>query len=265
MRLGLECVRHVDRGGKWKEGRKGGREKGRDDRRGRRVPVSAADTPAGSLGFAGGAEGVKGSEGRHGRGREGRPEGTFEGGVVPSAFGQLLYEADEFGGVEGLGEKRVDADLQPRLDLELRTGADDGEGQAAGTGIGTQPGGGAQAVEPRHRDVEGDDIGADLMNDIQTLGTISRGHDLETLQFEVDPDQLPDDLVVVHNKNPAGHARHNSRVGRDRPPRPAFAYFHGTDRAPTRPAPGSQNPFLITPNELVGFYPSQRNAPDTPP
>ncbi|GAA0321079.1 hypothetical protein GCM10009540_45960 [Streptomyces turgidiscabies] len=103
------------------------------------------------------------------------------------------------------------------------------------------------------------------MNDIQTLGTISRGHDLETLQFEVDPDQLPDDLVVVHNKHPAGRAWHKSRVGRDRPPRPAFAHFHAPDRAPAKSTAGSRNPFLITPNELVGFYPSQRNAPDTPP
>jgi hypothetical protein len=44
------------------------------------------------------------------------------------------------------------------------------------------------------------------MHDFQTLGTIGRGHDLEALQLEIDPDQLPDDLVVVHNKHPARSA-----------------------------------------------------------
>lgn len=72
------------------------------------------------------------------------------------------------------------------------------------------------------------------MNNIQTLDTIGRGHDLETLQLEIDPDQLPDDLVVVHNKHPTRRAWHNSRVGADRPPRPGFPHFH-----PARePAPG---------------------------
>lgn len=196
----------------------------RDGKTGRTVPGSAAGAPAGALGFVGGTEGWR--------------EGALEGRAVPSPLGQLPYEADEFGGVEGLGEKGVDADIEAGLDLVLRTGADDGEGQVASTGVSAQAGGGAQTVEPGHRDVEGDDIGAHLMNDFQTLGTVSSGHDLETLQFEVDPDQLPDDLVVVHNKHPAGHAWHKSRVGRDRPPRPAFPHFHARERAPAR-SPGT--------------------------
>ncbi|MGW1223975.1 hypothetical protein [Streptomyces sp. NPDC001478] len=44
------------------------------------------------------------------------------------------------------------------------------------------------------------------MNEIQTLDTIGRGHDLEALQLEIDPDQLPDDLVVVDNKHAAARA-----------------------------------------------------------
>lgn len=75
-----------------------------------------------------------------------------------------------------------------------------------GARIGTKPGRGPEPVEARHNDIEGDHIGPNLMNDIQTLGTIGRGHHLETLQFEIDPDQLPDDLVVVHNKHPARRA-----------------------------------------------------------
>ncbi|GAA2762993.1 hypothetical protein GCM10010103_20340 [Streptomyces paradoxus] len=103
------------------------------------------------------------------------------------------------------------------------------------------------------------------MNDIKTLGTIGRGHDLQPLQLEVDPDQLPDDLVVVHNKHPTRRAWHNSRVGRPRPPRPGFPHFHPA-RAPDTHAPGSENPFMTTPRELVVFYPSPRAiAPDTPP
>ncbi|GGT99418.1 hypothetical protein GCM10010272_50230 [Streptomyces lateritius] len=44
------------------------------------------------------------------------------------------------------------------------------------------------------------------MDDIQTLGTIGRGHDLEALQLEIDPDQLPDHSVVIDNEHAAGHA-----------------------------------------------------------
>ncbi len=116
---------------------------------------------------------------------------------------QPPYELHEFVGLEGLGEEGVDADVEAGFDLVLRTGTDDGEGQIAGPRVGTQPGGGPEPVQPRHDDIERDDIGLHLMDDIQTLGTIGRGHDLEALQLEIDPDQLPDDLVVVHNKHPA--------------------------------------------------------------
>ncbi|GHI04968.1 hypothetical protein Scel_32890 [Streptomyces cellostaticus] len=104
------------------------------------------------------------------------------------------------------------------------------------------------------------------MHHIQTLGTIGRGHDLKPLQLEVDPDQLPDDLVVVHNKHPTRRAWHNSRVGPPRPPRPGFPHFHPHRGTHPRRAPGNQ--FLITPEDLLGFYPSPRarsSAPDTPP
>ncbi|GAB2857908.1 hypothetical protein GCM10027074_26220 [Streptomyces deserti] len=110
------------------------------------------------------------------------------------------------------------------------------------------------------------------MNDFQTLGTIGRGHDLEALQLEVDPDQLPDDLVVVHNKNPARRAWHNSRVGPDRPPRPGFAHFHpvrGTRTprrdatAPSRPA---GKPVPDHPGGAGSVLPvAASNATDTPP
>ncbi len=95
-----------------------------------------------------------------------------------------------------------------------------------GTGIGAQPGRGAQSVQPGHDDVERHDVGPHLVHHVQTLGTIGRGHDLEPFQFEVDPDQLPDDLVVVHNKHPTRGAWHKSRVGPDRPRRPGFPHFH---------------------------------------
>ncbi len=200
--------------------------------------------------------------------------GTAEGGRVTVAspaspsltvsLHQLPYEPHEFGGLERLGEEGVDADTEPGLDLVLRTGTHDREGQITGPRIGTEAGGGPQPVEPGHDDIKGDDIGAYLMNDIQTLGTVSRGHDLETLQLEVDPDQLPDDLVVVHNKHPAGRAWHNSRVGRHPRPRPAFPHFPSSGAATPLPR-HPQNLFMGTLKELVGFYPSQRNAPDTPP
>ncbi|GGX84584.1 hypothetical protein GCM10010510_32030 [Streptomyces anandii JCM 4720] len=111
------------------------------------------------------------------------------------------------------------------------------------------------------------------MHDIKTLGTIGRGHDLETLELEIDPDQLPDHLVVVHNKHPARSGWHNSRVGRPRPPRPGFPHFrpvrgtppHKVDATVTRVRTGKT--FMTTPTELVVFYPSPRRhpAPDAPP
>lgn len=181
---------------------------------------------------------------------------------------QLPHEGDEFGRFEGLGEKGVDADVEPGLDLVLRTGADDGEGKASRPGVTTQPGGGTETVESGHGHVEGDEVGPHLMNDVQALGTIGRGHHLEALQLEVDPDQLPDDLVVVYNKHPAGRAWHNSRVGPPAPPRPGFPHFHpvrATSPSSTPPS-AHRKPFMISLAELVGFYPSPPNkAPDTPP
>lgn len=138
---------------------------------------------------------------------------------------QFLHHPYEFGRLEGLGKKGVDPDVEPALDLVLGTGADDGEGKIAGPRIGAKPSRSPQPVEPRHHDIERDHIGLHLMHDVQTLGTVGGGHDLETLQLEVDPDQLPDDLVVVHNKHPTERAWHNSRVGRPRAPRPGFPYF----------------------------------------
>lgn len=170
----------------------------------------------------------------------------------PPELHQLPDEPYKFRGLEGLGEEGVDTGVEAALDLVLSAGADDGERKVLGARVGPEQSGGPQTVETGHDDIEGDHIGLHLMNDIQTLGTIGRGHDLETLQFEIDPDQLADDLVVVHNKHPTRRPWHNSRVGPDRPPRPGFPDFHPT-RAPT-PA----NPFLITPTELVVFYPSPR-------
>lgn len=151
---------------------------------------------------------------------------------LPALLHQLPYEPHEFGGFEGLGEERVDAGVETAVDLVLSAGTDDGEGKVSGPGVGTQLCGGPQPVQAGHDHIEGHDIGTHLMNDIQTLDTIGRGHDLETLQLEIDPDQLPNDLVVVHNKHPTRRAWHNSRVGADRPPRPGFPHFHpvrGTD------------------------------------
>lgn len=130
---------------------------------------------------------------------------------APAAFSpfaphELPHDPDELGGLEGLGEERVDAGGDAAVQLGRGTGTDDRDRHMAGPRIGPQPLGGSQPVQPGHDDVEGDDIRTDLMHDIQTLGTIGRGHDLEALKLEVDPDQLPDHAVVIDNKHPAGHA-----------------------------------------------------------
>lgn len=144
----------------------------------------------------------------------------------PTPLDQPPYETDEFSRFEGLGEEGVDTDVEAAVDLVLGAGADDGEGKVAGARVGAQPSSSPQPVQAGHDHIQGDHIGPHLMNDFQTLGTIGRGHDLKPLQLEIDPDQLPDDLVVVHNKHPARRAWHNLRVGRDRPPRPGFPDFH---------------------------------------
>lgn len=122
------------------------------------------------------------------------------------ALDQLLDDPYEFGRFEGLGKEGVHTDVETGVHLGLRARTDDGEGEVMGTGIGSKAGGGTQAVQPGHDDVERHDIGPHLVHHIQTFGTVGRGHDLEPFQLEVDPDQLPDDLVVVHNKHPTGGA-----------------------------------------------------------
>lgn len=119
---------------------------------------------------------------------------------------QLPYEPDQLGGLEGLGEKGVDTGGEAALHLVLGAGADDRDGQMTSPRIIPQPRGGAQPVEAGHDHIEGDDIGTDAMHDLQALGTIGRGHDLEALQLEIDPDQLPDHPVVVDNEHTAGRA-----------------------------------------------------------
>ncbi|GAO06393.1 hypothetical protein TPA0598_01_07640 [Streptomyces lydicamycinicus] len=92
-----------------------------------------------------------------------------------------------------------------------------------------------QTVEPRHHDIKGHDIRSHVVHDIQTFGTISRGHDLEALQLEIDPDQLADHLVVVDNKDPTGQARHTMRLGPHLRLRPGFPHFrpHARDLSPS--------------------------------
>lgn len=56
---------------------------------------------------------------------------------APPPLHQLPYEPHEFGRFKGLGKKGVNADVEPALDLVLRTGTDDGEGKIPGPGVGT--------------------------------------------------------------------------------------------------------------------------------
>jgi hypothetical protein len=188
----------------------------------------------------------------------------------PPPLQQIPHELNKLSRLERLGKKGIDPDIEPALDLVLGAGADDGERQIPGPGICPQQGSRTEPTHPGHNDIKGDEIGPHLMDDFQTLGTIGRGHDLETLQLEIDPDQLADDLVVVHNKHPTRRPWHNSRVGRDRPPRPAFPHFRPPyEGPPPRPlTPRTPpKPFMNTPRELVVFYPSPRASAQrqTPP
>lgn len=110
-----------------------------------------------------------------------RPPGSHKAPTPPrpdAPLHELLHEPYQLGGLEGLGEEGVDADIEAGLDLVLRTRADDGEGQVVRTGIGPEAGGGAEPVEPGHDDIERHDVGPHFVHHVQTLGTIGRGHDL---------------------------------------------------------------------------------------
>ncbi|KIX79017.1 hypothetical protein SF23_03160 [Streptomyces sp. MBRL 10] len=95
------------------------------------------------------------------------------------ALDQPADDPHQLGGLEGLGEEDVDPGGVPALDLLLRTGTDDRDGQVPRLRIGTQLGDRPEPVEPRHDHVERDHVGAHPVHDVQTLGTIVRGHHLE--------------------------------------------------------------------------------------
>lgn len=124
---------------------------------------------------------------------------------APLAVHELTHDPHELGRLEGLGEEGVDAG-GAALPLVFGAGTDDRHGEMTGPWIGPQASGGLQPVQTGHDDIEGDDIRTDPMHDIQTLGTIGRGHDLEPLEFEIDPDQLADHPVVIDNEHPPRHA-----------------------------------------------------------
>jgi hypothetical protein len=95
----------------------------------------------------------------------------------------------------------------------------------ARTRIGTQTRGRTETVETGHHHIERDEIGANTVHDVQTLDTIGSGHHLEALKLEIDLDQLPDNLVIVHDKNPAGHTWHTTKPRHTPPPASGFCPF----------------------------------------
>lgn len=171
-------------------------------------PITKADGSDGRGGSGGSGASLPRSTGPPGPASaavDGRRPLRFPWWPTPAVH-ELSHDAHELGRLEGLGEKRVDAGGEPALDLVRSAGADDGDGHPTGLWIVPQPRGGPQPVEPRHDDVESDDIRTDLMHHIQTLGTIGRGHHLEPLELEIDPDQLTDHPVVIDNEHSPGHA-----------------------------------------------------------
>ncbi|GAA2244477.1 hypothetical protein GCM10010145_09160 [Streptomyces ruber] len=203
--------------------------------------------------------------------RIGPTDGLTDRTAVPPPLHQLPHKPHQFSRLEGLGEEGINAHTEPDLDLVLAARADDGEGQIPGLRITAEPGRRTQPVEPGHDDIEGDHIRSKLVHHIQTLDTIGRGHDLKPLKLEIDPDQLPDDLVVVHDKDPAGRAWHNSRVGRPPPPRPGFPHFSPVrEPAPRPPMPASRTgpriPVHDQPSEAGRVLPvAAHTATTTPP
>lgn len=101
---------------------------------------------------------------------------------------ELSYEPHQLGGLEGFRKEGIDASGLSTVDIRLRTGADDSEGDVPSTYVIPQSSSGPQPVETGHRHVKSDHVGPHAMHDLQALDTISRGHDLEPLKLKVDPD-----------------------------------------------------------------------------
>lgn len=132
-------------------------------------------------------------------------------------------------GLERLAEKGVDDRLLTALPVGPAPGAHDCDRQVPRPYVRSEPGRRTQPVQARHDHVERDDIRAHLVDDLQALCAVCGGDHLETFQFEVDLDQLSDDLVVVNHEDPTRHPLH--KVKRRRGPPVASAFYPLLPRA----------------------------------
>ena len=126
--------------------------------------------------------------------------------------GQAPHDGDQLVGVERLGQVGVHADPVAPLQVGLLgEGGQQHDLHRRGVRVVPQPARRLPAVEPRHHDVERDDGRGDLLHPVQAVLPVDGGRDLEALELQVDGDQLPDDVVVVHHEDPA-EARHPRRL-----------------------------------------------------
>src|SRR5690606_33295321 len=135
----------------------------------------------------------------------------------PRLLRELPHELDEILRIERLGHVRVDPEGEPALFVGLlRPRGEQDHLDVPRPLVVPQPGGRDPPVEPRHHHIEGDHIRPDLQHPVQTVLSVTGGLHLEPLQGEVDRDQLPDDLVVIHHQHTPRRITH----GREARPNP---------------------------------------------
>ena len=72
--------------------------------------------------------------------------------------------------------------------------------------------GGLPAVEPRHHDIQRDNVRRDRLHLVKAVLAVDRGVHVEPLEGEIHRDKLADHLVVVHDEHAPQTLRHAARL-----------------------------------------------------
>lgn len=166
---------------------------------------------------------------------------------------------------ERLRHERVHPGRGPTVHVSLRAGAHHRDPHIPRPRVGPQPRRGRDPVQPRHDHVQRHHVRTHLPYDVQALGTVGGGHHLEALQLKVDPDQLPDDLVVVDDKHPAVRTRHTQERRRAPTAAPAFCPLLPQEKytpSPTTTVP-TRGPLVHTSHTANTATPDTPAPPDT--
>ncbi|KAJ3049423.1 hypothetical protein HK102_012508, partial [Quaeritorhiza haematococci] len=92
---------------------------------------------------------------------------------------QAADPAEQLDLVDGLGQEVVGPGLDPALEVgRLVEGGDHQDQQVLGLGVGPELAADLEAGEPRHHDVEQQEVGLELLDDLQRLLAVARRADV---------------------------------------------------------------------------------------